>query len=155
MSKLTRPSTGVHPADAELDRLRAGLLEREPARRDALQEHLRECRACRERAGLWSRVVETLDRFADEPGIMSRISARRQRALRGHATRARRHAPLALALAAAMAAVAIGLGVYLSHDRGDPETPAIATGEQTDLYADIDFYLWLMEQKANEDRSNS
>jgi hypothetical protein len=154
MNKTPEPSTAAHPGSAELDRLRAGLLDGDPDRRAELEQHLRLCRACREQVGLWSRVADALDRGASEPGVLSRVSARRHRALHGFSRPARRLTPVALALAATLAAVAVGLGVYISHERTNPDVTAVAGGEQSDLYADIDFYLWLMEQKANEDGSN-
>lgn len=154
MNRSTEHPTVAHPEDAELDRLRAGLLDGEPARRAELEEHLRLCRVCRERVGVWSKITETLDRGVSEAGVISRISARRQRALHGFSRPARRLMPVALALAATLAAVTVGVGVYMSHERVNPDTAAVASGEQSDLYADIDFYLWLMEKKANEDGSN-
>jgi hypothetical protein len=155
MKNPVEHSTATHPGSAELDRLRAGLLDGDPARRAELEQHLRVCRMCREQVGLWSKVAETLDRGASESGVMSRVDARRHRALHGFSRPVRRLTPVALALAATLAAVAIGLGVYISHERTNPDVTAVANGEQGDLYADIDFYLWLMEQKANEDGSNS
>lgn len=152
MNRSAEHSTVAHPGDAELDRLRAGLLDGDPARRTELEEHLRLCRVCRERAGVWSKITETLDRGVSEAGVMSRIGARRHRALHGFSRPARRLTPMALALAATLAAVTVGIGVYVSHEPSD--IAMTASGEQSDLYADIDFYLWLMEKKANEDGSN-
>jgi hypothetical protein len=154
MNSSLEQSSAAHPQSAELDRLRAGLLDGDPARRAELEQHLRVCRVCREQVGLWSKVAETLDRGISEPGLMSRIGARRHRALHGFSRPARRLTPVALALAATVAAVGIGLGLYISHAPTTPEVAVEASGEQSDLYADIDFYLWLMEKKADEDGSN-
>jgi hypothetical protein len=154
MNSRLRHSNDTHPADAALDRLRAGLLDREPATRDALHAHLRECRVCQERAGLWSRATEVLDQGATERGLAGRLDARRQRALRGVSTASRRRTPIAFALAAAVTAVAIGLGVFVMNDRDDPDATVVtATAQSPDLYDNIDFYLWLMEKHASEDAS--
>src|SRR6266481_1045946 len=136
MNSRLRHSNDTHPADAALDRLRAGLLDREPAARDALHAHLRGCRACQERAGLWSRATEVLDHGATERGLANRLGVRRQRALRGISAVSRRRTPIALALAAAVTAVAIGLGVFVIPDRDDPDvTTVAATAQSPDFYA--------------------
>jgi hypothetical protein len=155
MNSRMHHSNDTHPADAALDRLRAGLLDREPATRDALHAHLRECGVCQERAGLWTRATEVLDQGASERGLASRLDARRQRALRGISTASRRRTPIAFALAA-VTAVAIGLGVFVMQDRDDPDTAVVATTAQgPDLYTNIEFFLWLMEKNASEEATPS
>lgn len=153
MSRRTEPSTEAHPTSADFDRLRAGLLDGEPAAREALEAHLRQCAACRQRAGWWARVTETL--AEDLPGpVAADLGARRRRALHGGVIAARRgRAPLALALTATVAALAIGLGVTVfdEHNRGDVAMRTTLHEQAPDFYGDIDFYLWLMERQANGD----
>jgi predicted anti-sigma-YlaC factor YlaD len=152
MNVHLNPST-THPSDAQLDQLRAGLFDARPAERDALQTHLRECGACRERASLWTRAAQLLDDGAAERRLASILGTRRRRALRGIGAARRSRAPFAAALAVAVTAVAIGLGVFFVNDRNDPDATVTATAPSPDFYTDIDFYIYLMEKQANSDAS--
>lgn len=142
--------TGAHPADDELDRLRAGLFE--AAGHEALRAHVAACPACQARSRMWARVGASLDALAREPGLAPRLRARRERALRGEAAGSRRRRTAAAVFATfIVAALALGLGTwtYLDREPGDLQI-ASAPGRENvpDLYADIDFYLWLLEREA-------
>lgn len=145
-----------HPSDEELDALRAGLYDdrTDPGKR--IGTHLDDCPACRARLQQWSRALEPLQ--AGDAWLDSALRQRRRAALAGegaqHRTRPWR---LAAALAAGLTGVALGLGVVL-HAPGPtdslPRAQAPVVGEVPDLYADIDFYLWLMRKDQPEDGSN-
>lgn len=150
MSKHTESLADWHPAPADFDRLRAGLLDGEPTVRDALEAHVRQCLVCQDRAAWWPRVMDALERDSAEERSTGELGARRQRALRGHPIPSRR-VPIRFAVAAAVIVAAVGLGIFTFNERHGPATGAAATSEQApDFYADIDFYLWLMEKQVSE-----
>lgn len=143
-----------HPTTAELDQWRAGLLDRNPAQREALTAHVSSCGVCQEQTEIWSHVRESLDTTNDAT-VAGRLRARRFRALRGTASHAPRRWTMAFALAAALTAVAIGLGTFVFMHEQPAELAPVAENESGDVVADIDFYLWLMEKQVDQDASPS
>lgn len=140
----------AHPSSAELDRLRAGLLDDQPAQRTALVAHLENCPECRRHSQLAQRVGATLDAQVERnlPGL---LLARRQRALRGQPVERRRRLVPALAVAV-VTVIAVGIGVMLRAGPDSSDTvPVVAHTDADDLYVDIDFYLWLIENKPSQD----
>lgn len=137
----------VHPQTADLDRLRAGLLDDAPAAREALLAHLQSCSECQARSALWPRVSAALQPAAADGHVGGMLAARRQRALRGQGATRRKPPAVAFAVAAAIAAIAIGVSTLL-HEPDFSETPVASTGAP-DIYADLDFYLWLLEQQGD------
>ncbi|MFL6652030.1 MAG: hypothetical protein ACJ8J7_12170 [Sulfurifustaceae bacterium] len=150
---MRKDAIDPHPSAADLDRLRAGLLDPEPAVRERLSAHVRTCPVCQERVGLWPHLIEQLEGASAERGLVGRLAVRRERALRGERTQTRRRAPFAFALAAAVAAAAIGLGIFFFNDDDMAPADPVAATNSPDLYADIDFYLWLMEKQESQDAS--
>lgn len=139
-----------HPSDEQLDRLRADLYDDMPELGDAVRAHLSGCPQCRGRADVWRRAASTLE-GTESPGIMSALRARRRQALAGQPARQHALPRITLALAAAVAAVAIGIGVFLHFDADvDEVSVASAPSEQPDIYADLDFYLWLLRQQDDD-----
>ncbi|MBI3898519.1 MAG: hypothetical protein HY308_09515 [Gammaproteobacteria bacterium] len=152
MNKRNEFSHSGHPTSVELDRLRAGLFDNEPTRRTTLQTHLDNCSDCQTQATLWPRVTATLEAATREHGLVARLLARRQRALRGQPAETRRRAPMVLAFAT-LAAMAIGLGTLVLPHKNSVDHNVAAAETEPDLYADIDFYLWLSHKESNEDDS--
>lgn len=144
-------SVTAHPTTAMLDRWRAGLLEESPAQRDAIVAHVHDCAVCQQQIGLWSQTVETLEHGTKDAATTSRLRARRHRALRGMTPPPSRRIRPLLALAAAVTAIAIGIGAFLYMGQRTGENAVVATNESGDFYADIDFYLWLLEKQAHPD----
>lgn len=133
--------TQHHPATSDLDAWRADLLDATAAQNVA--EHVAACATCAHAAS----VTDTVTRVANtvSPELERQLRVRRRTAL---ATPARRGAlSPRWALAAGMSALALGLALYL----GSGEQ-ARAPGVDADVYADVDFYLWLAErdEKAND-----
>ncbi|MBI5613270.1 MAG: hypothetical protein HY942_09440 [Gammaproteobacteria bacterium] len=146
-----QPLSHSHPDDATLDRLRAGLLNDNAD----VRAHVETCAFCRQRLAIWDRLARALPAGSLPAGALAdQLRVRRQAALAGLATGrtsdARRWAPQYLAMAAAVTAVAIGVGVFLAldHDGSDasPDTLSAQADRPTDIYADIDFYLWLTKE---------
>lgn len=141
-------SNSKHPDIELFDRLRAGLLDDEPALAGELQRHLADCAHCRGRTD-WNRISEILN--ASCPVPEARLAQSRRAALSGRTTAPhRRIAAGPLALAASFAAVFI-LGVLLMPGHvpspGKPDTQALA--DAPDLYENLDFYLWLTDHQGN------
>ncbi len=146
-----QPLSNSHPDDRALDRLRAGLLDDTTE----LRAHVEACTVCRQRLAVWDRLARALPAGISPDGTLAaQLRVRRQAALAGlatvHAPGAGRWAPRYLAMAAAVAAVAIGVGVFMALDRGGSDTAPNALSVQVDrppdIYADIDFYLWLTKE---------
>jgi anti-sigma factor RsiW len=147
MNSTSSPNTG-HPDNRRLDQLRAGLLDQQPALKSQLLEHLRGCAPCRRQAAAMDELA-TSQRAQADPRLAQQLRTRRMAALAGHAARrpqptaVRRLAP-AFALATLMAVV-IGAGVFLQFNPAPAPQELARSANDTvpDLYADIDFYLWL------------
>lgn len=132
----------LHLTDEQLDRLRAGLDEA------VWTSHLNACADCQARFHAWRGLCPTAD-----AALAGELATRRAHALaQAHtqtpARHARWHYP---ALAATLAAVSVGLWMFLS-----PAPTALTVAEQgqadvaPDVYADLDFYLWLSQQSREE-----
>ena len=91
-----------------------------------------------------------------EPEVTQRLADARRHALQASDTpeyRTSRNTWPAWGLAASVAVAAV-LGVFYSgtdepHRDGDP-FDVVMTGEPLELYADLEFYLWLEEQDVDE-----
>lgn len=133
--------TQDHPLTADLDAWRAGLLDTAAAGNVAA--HVAACLHCAQAAN----VSDRLHRLAKtaSPEIERQLRVRRRSAL---ATRPRRAAIFApkWALAASVSAMALGLALYLGS--GDKTNPPALEG---DVYADVDFYLWLAQRDEKSD----
>lgn len=164
MNNPSAPNT-THPDNAQLDQLRAGLLDHRPEIKSRLLNHLRECAPCRHQAAAHTaRLDELAASLRDQggPRLTRALRARRMAALAGEPAPRPAASWLAPAFAlAAVVAIAIGVGGFLelSPARAPASTLlAQAAGDTVpDLYADIDFYLWLSnhpsQEKADADRS--
>jgi anti-sigma factor RsiW len=144
-----------HPADEELDMLRAGLLDDDPTRRAVLVTHIEHCAECRKRLDLWRRVTAGLDESARSDTALNAALAERRRAALAAArpAQSRRAWNRALVATAASVAVSIGIGLgvwYGTHVRTDTAAVSVASraagDDTTDLYSNIDFYVWLGDQ---------
>ena len=149
-----------HPDDAALDRLRAGLLDDSTE----LRAHVEACTVCRQRLAIWDQLARALPAGISPDGTLAeQLRTRRQAALAGLATGrtagGRRWAPQYLAMAATVTAVAIGVGVFLTLDREGSDVAPDALSAQaerpSDIYADIDFYLWLTQEGLPENTAGN
>lgn len=128
-----------HPTTSDLDAWRAGLLDATAAQ--SVATHVAACADCARAA----RVADALHRVASaSPELERQLRVRRRTAL---AAPARRSAlSPKWAVAASMSALALGLALYLGS--GDKANAPSLDG---DVYADVDFYLWLAER---DERTN-
>ncbi len=156
MNSTSSPNA-EHPDSTQLDQLRAGLLDHSPAAKAQLLEHLRDCATCRQQAATIDTLVAT-QRHQPDPRLARQLHARRMAALAGDAVlRPRQPAARWLAPAFALAtvvAVAIGVGGFLELNPAPATAPQelaqAANDDVPDLYADIDFYLWLSNHPTTE-----
>ncbi len=142
--------SNLHPDDVALDRLRAGLIED-----DAARTHIAACAACQQRLTVWDRLADQLQTHsAPDSGLARQLRDRRRMALAGRVARPiavrQRWTPQYLAMAATVATLAIGLSVFVALDRNAPDaTPDTSVAQANgapDIYADIEFYLWLTKE---------
>lgn len=154
----THPKHPDHPEVAQLDRLRAGLLDHDPAAKSQLLAHVRDCVHCRHAMAAMDTLV-TSTQSQPDARLAQQLRVRRQAALAGKAAASRSAQPARYFLAPALAlatvlAVVMGAGVFFGLEPSPPSTPqelAQAPGDVSDVYADIDFYLWLSNDPATED----
>jgi anti-sigma factor RsiW len=146
-----------HPTDDELDMLRAGLLDDEPARHARVVAHAEGCAICRTRLGLWQRVAAELDQSTETDAALSAALAERRQAAIAAAQPAQPHRGWNRALVATAASVAISIGLGLGmwyrtqiQTASIPAPMVSQAGDEdaADLYSNIDFYVWLGNQDA-------
>jgi anti-sigma factor RsiW len=147
----------LHPDTEQLDRLRAGLLDDSPRDKDELEAHIARCDTCRARSAGW----DQLGRGALGPGIDGDALARDLRLARLHALanghgQRQRHVYTSWATAALLLiAVMVGVWTGQSWLQPQPQVTAEAAHEVPDIYEDLDFYLWLADQKETETETHS
>ena len=155
MKNTDQPNTATHPQAADLDRLRAGLYDRDNATRDALLQHLQACDTCRARIADWDGLRNAAD-TARDPRLSRELRTRRQAALAGQASgRATPEQHWPRYAVAATLAITIGIGVFFRFEAplpgAQPELSVAQSDKVPDVYTDIDFYLWLAKQPAHND----
>jgi len=137
-----------HPDLEQLDRLRAGLLDDRLDEKSALEAHLAHCAACEAQFDSWEQLGPGALGPALDPAALRRdLRAARTLALDSSVPR-QRHA-LAPYATAALLLIAVTLGVWTGHDwlQTPPQQTVQAAHEVPDIYEDLDFYLWLANQK--------
>jgi len=138
-----------HPDPDQLDRLRAGLLDDQPAAKAALEAHIADCEICQECCN-W----QLLQPGAMGPGLDTGALQQSLRNVRRQALQAggqhHRHGLVPYA-AAALLLVAVSVGIWtLQPENGSLQQMAAQdTRMIPDIYEDLDFYLWLANQKDN------
>jgi predicted anti-sigma-YlaC factor YlaD len=148
----------AHPDPEQLDRLRAGLLDEHPDEKAALKQHLDACSTCRAQNAGWAHLgTAQLDAHLPTDALRRDLQQARRVALAGRRhSRARSFAPYATA-AALLVAVTIGLWTMQPGDQSRPLQTAQSIEAIPDTYEDLDFYLWLANQKdsgPDEDHGN-
>jgi len=139
----------IHPDDELLDRLRAGLLDDEPALKAKIETHLGQCASCRKRYN-GSGHLHPGKLAIDTP--TAQLDRFRQLAL-GATARPSRRLPYAIAVALALVAVVL-IKPALQDDPATTrlaQTPPEATPV---LYENLDFYLWLADHKGDADSTS-
>lgn len=134
----------LHPHSEQLDRWRAGLLD--PAAERALREHLDRCDDCQHHFAVIRAVTQKLN-VADE-ALARELRLRRRQALQ-QADGAAARRPRYWSLAASVSALALGVALYLGWSQF--QTPDVP---DRDVYADVDFYLWLSQQDGEGNADN-
>ncbi len=138
----------LHPDPEQLDRLRAGLLDDTPDEKTCLEQHLDECSACRTQFQGWTRLGATvMDTELPADALQRDLQRARRVALASHThSHARSFVPYATA-ALLLVAVTIGLWTMQPGDDSQPLLTAQSSETIPDTYEDLDFYLWLANQK--------
>lgn len=140
-----------HPDDEILDRLRAGLVEDSDTHRQ-LELHLASCLLCRKRAGRWDEVGSVLRKGTDALPHATGAELRMRRRAAFTPSPVRRFPTLATAAGAAVLVLGVGLATQFSDgwSSRNPAPPVIE--DAPDLYAEIDFYLWLSQREEGKGR---
>jgi hypothetical protein len=143
---MNRPDQ--HPDTEWLDQLRAGLLDDNPARKSALETHLKHCAKCQE-LHTWPDALVADSQQADR--LKERLDRARQQALaRPAKTPLRRLVPFATAAAIALIAI-VSVNQWQQTQPAQTQVAKSTNGEVPEVYEDLDFYLWLADHKASSD----
>ncbi len=135
-----------HPDSEQLDRLRAGLLDDDPALKAALEAHLANCERCSERHDWRGGLTPGALPFSPPRERLENIRAQ----VLAHPVERRRLVPLAVAAALALVAMVL-VRPALQDDPGQTRVAETRMDSTPVLYEDLDFYLWLADHKDNED----
>jgi len=138
----------LHPDTELLDRLRAGLLDDDTARKAELETHLRDCDRCHRRYTFNGML---------QPGTLAssdldrRLNEARRQAMQ-MPTRHRKQKLIPLAVAAAIALVAVVLVNPVQELVPTDHQVASTNGKDVpELYEELDFYLWLADHNKDKD----
>jgi len=145
-----------HPDPETLDRLRAGLLDDRPAEKAAIETHLATCEDCRNQQSVWPQIATaSMAGQPDHAGIRLQLQQARNQALSSQAVHRHDSALVPFATAALLLiAVSFGLWNYQSGTTDDMQEPATVAQAVPDIYEDLDFYLWLANQKETGTEDN-
>jgi predicted anti-sigma-YlaC factor YlaD len=147
----------LHPDPEQLDRLRAGLLDDKADEKALLEQHMDKCSTCRTQFQGWARLGATMmDAQLPADALHRDLQRARRVALSSRRHRGvRSFVPYATA-ALLLVAVTVGLWTMQPGDESQPLLTARSTETIPDTYEDLDFYLWLANQKdagSDEDQS--
>lgn len=134
----------LHPHAEQLDQARAGLLGADAER--AVRTHLTQCAECRRQFAMSEAIKQNLAGTADT-ALARELRLRRRSAIADAQTASR--FPRRWSLAASVSALALGMTLYLGWHFADSHNPT-----EQDLYADVDFYLWLSQQDGERHADN-
>lgn len=138
-----------HPESDQLDRLRAGLLDDQPAVKAALEAHIAGCPACQERCNWHMLDPGALGPDLDDIALQQSLRDARSQALQSGSQR--RHYGIIPYASAALLLLAVSIGIWtLQPDTGSQQQMAAqGAGTVPDVYEDLEFYLWLANQEDN------
>jgi hypothetical protein len=138
-----------HPEPDQLDRLRAGLLDGQPEIKAALEAHVATCATCQERCNWQLLQPDAIVPDFDTAALQQSLRNARRQALQADSQR-RRHDFIPYATAALLlVAVSIGIWTLLPDNGGQQQMVAQDSRMIPDIYEDLEFYLWLANQKDN------
>ena len=138
-----------HPEPDQLDRLRAGLLDDQPAVKIALEAHVAGCTTCQERSNWQVLHPGALGPDLDSDALRQSLRKARRQALQSSSRP--RYYGFARYASAALLLVAVSVGIWtLQQDNSSQQQMVVQdTGTVPDIYEDLDFYLWLANQEDN------
>jgi len=138
-----------HPEPGQLDRLRAGLLDDQPEAKAALEAHIAICAICQERCNWQILHPGAMGPDLDTQALRRSLRNARRQALQ---TTSRHHphgfVPYA---SAALLLIAVSIGIWTLQPDSESQQQIAAQDAQMipDIYEDLEFYLWLANQKDN------
>jgi hypothetical protein len=138
-----------HPEPGQLDRLRAGLLDDQPEAKAALEAHITGCSICQERNNWQLLHPGALGPDLDTNALQQSLRNARRQALQTGSLR-HRHGFVPYA-SAALLLLAVSIGIWTQLPENDSQQQIVAQDSRMipDIYEDLDFYLWMANQKDN------
>ena len=133
----------LHPHAEQLDQARAGLLDTDTE--GAVRAHLARCPECRRQFAMGDAIKQNL--AVADTALARELRLRRRSAIADAQTHASRFPRWSLA--ASVSALALGMTLYLGWHFAGSHNPT-----EQDLYADVDFYLWLSQQHSERHADN-
>jgi anti-sigma factor RsiW len=142
----------THPDTEQLDQYRAGLLDEAVDEKSALEKHLAGCRQCRDQLGSWRQLGPAAPGSRHDTGDLSdALKERRRLAMQAGSKRRYPVFPSLATAAALLVAVSIGLWNLTPNETETDYVATLNTDSVPDIYEDLDFYLWLANQKESND----
>ncbi len=140
-----------HPEPGQLDRLRAGLLDGQTEEKAALEAHIAGCPTCQERYNWQLLRPGALGPDLDADGLRLALLKARRQALQTDNQQQHHHHGFIPYASAALLLVAVAIGIWtLPPDNGGQQQMAAQDSRMIpDIYEDLEFYLWLANQKEN------
>ena len=138
-----------HPESDQLDQLRAGLLDDQPAVKVALEAHIAGCTTCQERCNWHILHPGAMGPDLDSDALQQSLRNARRQALQSGSQR--RHYGFVPYASAALLLIAVSIGIWtLQPENGSQQQIAAQdAGTVPDVYEDLEFYLWLANQEDN------
>ena len=138
-----------HPEPDQIDRLRAGLLDDQPEAKASLEAHIAGCAICQQHNNWQLLHPGALGPDLDKDALQQLLrNARRQALQTGNLRHRHGFVPYATA-ALLLIAVSIGIWTLQPENGGQQQMVAQDNPMIPDIYEDLEFYLWLANQKDN------
>jgi len=139
-----------HPEPDQLDRLRAGLLDDQPEIKATVEAHIAACVSCQQRSDWRLLQPGAAGHDLDAAALQQSLQNARRQALQAGSRECHRHgfSPYATA-ALLLITVSIGIWMLQTDHGGQQQMVSQDSRMIPDIYEDLDFYLWLANQKDN------
>jgi hypothetical protein len=138
-----------HPEPDQLDRLRAGLLDDQPEAKVALEAHVAGCVICQQRCSWQLLQPGALGPDLDNDALQQSLRKARRQALQSSSEHSRHGFVPWASAALILIAVSIGIWTLLPDNGSQQQMAALDSRKIPDIYEDLEFYLWLANQKEN------
>ncbi len=156
-------NSAKHPDQQQLTAYRAGYYQDQPARQRELAAHLEQCSRCTQSLQFWSGLEQPLGRYeqAKQPWLTTQLVQRRVGVTGKTVRRSLRFFPVVVPVLVSIFAVLFIWRSWLPVQPAEivaPNVPGAVVdyvSARDEMYANIDFYLWLDTQAEGSDAATT